>query len=80
MKLIINSPTSGVFVGKRYAYWNELLQQWVFLVERVYRITNGKHAVYSYKERTNVGLLAAAAAANGWVALEECSSEKYVIN
>lgn len=61
---------------KRYAYWGELLQQWVFLVERSYRATGGKEPVYAYKERTNVGLLAAAAVANGWLALEECRMTK----
>lgn len=61
---------------KRYAYWVELLQQWVFLVERSYRATGGKEPVYAYRERTNVGLLAAAAVANGWLALEECRMTK----
>lgn len=68
----------GVHTTHRYGYWHELLQQWVFLVERVHRLTKGQHAVYAYKERTNVGLLASAATANGWIALEECSSEKHV--
>ena len=61
---------------KRYAYWVELLQQWVFLVERSFRATGGKAPVYAYRERTNVGLLAAAAVANGWLALEECRMTK----
>lgn len=59
-------------------YWQELLEQWIFLVGRLKRVTNGKYCVYSYKERTNVGLLASAAVANGWVALEECRSEKLI--
>lgn len=63
---------------RRYGYWRELLEQWVFLVERIHRVTDEKHAVYSYKERTNVGLLASAATANGWISLEECRSEKYL--
>ncbi len=71
-------PVRGVHTTNRYGYWHELLQQWVFLVERVHRLTKGQHAVYAYKERTNVGLLASAATANGWIALEECSSEKHV--
>ena len=61
---------------KRYAYWVELLHQWVFLVERSFRATGGKEPVYAYRERTNVGLLAAAAVANGWLALEECRMTK----
>jgi hypothetical protein len=68
---------SQVNVVSRYKYWRELLEHWVFLVERGYRVTEGQHAVYAYKERTNIGLLAAAAVANGWVALEECRAEKY---
>jgi len=48
----------------------------VFQVERGYRVTNAENPVYTYKERTNIGLLAAAATANGWVALEECRAEK----
>jgi hypothetical protein len=39
-------------------------------------MTKNEDAVYSYKERTNAGLLAAAAVANGWMALEECRTDK----
>ena len=67
---------STVYASRRYVYWRELLAQWVFQVERGYRVTNAEHPVYTYKERTNIGLLAAAATANGWVALEECRAEK----
>ena len=66
----------SVITRRRYGYWRELLEQWLFLVERVHRVAGKEHSVYSYKERTNVGLLAAAAVANGWIALEECRSEK----
>jgi hypothetical protein len=71
------SYPSQVKVVSRYKYWRELLEHWVFLVERGYRVTDGQHAVYAYKERTNVGLLSASAVVNGWVSLEECRSEKY---
>ncbi len=57
-------------------YWQELLQEWVFLVHRVYRVSKKKSAVYAEKERANTGLLAAAAVKNGWVALEESRSKK----
>lgn len=67
---------SHVYASPRYAYWRELLQHWIFQVERSYRVTGTEHPCYSYKERTNVGLLAATAVANGWVALEECGTEK----
>ncbi|MBS0391448.1 MAG: hypothetical protein JSR23_09925 [Proteobacteria bacterium] len=69
-------PPPHVYANRRFGYWRELLEHWVFQVERGYRVTTGKDPVYKYKERTNVGLLAAAATANGWVALEECRSEK----
>lgn len=72
-----NYNMRNVITQRRYGYWRELLEQWLFLVERIHRVTAQKHSVYSYKERTNVGLLAAAATANGWIALEECRSEKY---
>ncbi len=68
---------SEVKTRRPLKYWQELLEQWLFLVERVTRVTNNKHCVYSYKERTNLGLLSSAAATNGWIALEECRSEKY---
>ncbi len=58
-------------------YWNELLQEWVFMVHRIYRISKTRSAVYAEKERANTGLLAAAAIKNGWVALEESITKKY---
>lgn len=67
---------SHVKVAKRYGYWSELLHEWLFLMERVNRLTKGEHAAYGHKERTNVGLFAAAATANGWAALVECRSSK----
>ncbi|OQA93940.1 MAG: hypothetical protein BWY27_00006 [Bacteroidetes bacterium ADurb.Bin234] len=57
-------------------YWKELLYEWVLMVHRVYRVSNKKASVYAEKERANTGLLAAAAIKNGWVALEECRTEK----
>ncbi|MDP3517870.1 MAG: hypothetical protein Q8S94_11955 [Pseudohongiella sp.] len=63
-------------VRRPLTYWRELLHEWLFLVNRVYRISNQKAAVYAEKERANTGLLAAAATRNGWVALEECRSQK----
>jgi hypothetical protein len=57
-------------------YWKELLQEWVFLVHRIYRISGKRTAVYAEKERANTGLIAAAATRNGWVALEECRTDK----
>jgi len=65
-----------VNVAKRYGYWAELLHEWLFLAERVNRLTKGKQAVYAHKERTNVSLFAAAATASGWAALVECRASK----
>lgn len=63
-------------VRRPLTYWKELLNEWVFLVNRVYRISGGQASVYAEKERANTGLLAAAATRNGWVALEECRAQK----
>lgn len=57
-------------------YWNEILQEWIFMVNRVYRISKKHSGVHAEKERANTGLLAAAAVRNGWVALEESKTEK----
>ena len=61
---------------KKLRYWNEILQEWVFMVNRVYRISKKKSGAHAEKERANTGLLAAAAVRNGWVALEESKTEK----
>ena len=66
----------GVGTRKSYSYWSEILEQWTTLVEQAYRITGPQDAVYSFKEQTNVGLLATAATMRGWVALTECRSHK----
>lgn len=55
---------------------NALLNSWVSLVNHTYEVTGGAHAPYSYKEQTNVGVLAGAAINVGWVALEECAFNK----
>ena len=57
-------------------HWQEILEEWVFMNKKITRITNGKFAPYSYKERTNLGVLASAAVKTGWAALEECRTEK----
>lgn len=58
-------------------YWGELLQEWTFMVHRIYRISKKHSAVYAEKERANTGLLAAAAIKNGWIALEESITQKH---
>ena len=55
---------------------NALLNSWVSLVNHTYEVTGGAHAPYSYKEQTNVGVVASAAINVGWVALEECAYRK----
>lgn len=57
-------------------HWQEILEEWVFMNKKITRITKGKFAPYSYKERTNLGVLASAAVKTGWAALEECRAEK----
>ena len=76
MKSLTHLLPPVVSVAKRYGYWSELLHEWLFLTERVNRLTKGYHAVYAHKERTNVSLFASAATANGWAALVECRAPK----
>lgn len=56
----------------------KLLKTWTGLVRRTFETTRETHAPYSYKELTNVGVLAAASFSIGWVALEECAVERSV--
>jgi hypothetical protein len=56
--------------------WKEILEQWVYLNEEIFKCANGNFAAYSYRERPNIGVIAGAAVKAGWVALEECWSEK----
>jgi len=57
-------------------HWHEILEEWVFMNKKISRVTKGKFVPYSYKERTNLGVLAGAAVKTGWAALEECRAEK----
>jgi hypothetical protein len=57
-------------------HWEEILEQWVRLNREIFEHAKGKFAAYSYRERPNVGVMAGAAVRAGWVALEECWSEK----
>jgi len=65
-----------VSTKKPLLYWKEVLNEWVFLVHKIQRVAKGRASVYAERERANTGLLASAAIRNGWIALEECSSEK----
>jgi len=65
-----------ILVKEPLEYWQEILEEWIFINKRTYRITNKQLAPYGYKERTNIGVLADAAVKTGWIALEECRSEK----
>ena len=65
-----------VTAKKPIGYWRELLREWTFLVHRIYRVSGKSTSVHAEKERANTGLLAAAATRNGWVALEECRTDK----
>ena len=57
-------------------HWEEILEQWVSLNEELFKHAKGKFAAYSYRERTNISVMAGAAVRAGWIALEECWSEK----
>lgn len=57
-------------------YWKELLQEWAFLVHKVFRVSKGNTSAHAEKERANTGLLAAAATKNGWISMEECKTSK----
>jgi hypothetical protein len=48
----------------------------VYLNKEIFRCSKGRFAAYSYRERPNIGVLAGAAVKAGWVALEECWSQK----
>jgi hypothetical protein len=57
-------------------HWEEILEQWVCLNEEIFKRAKGKFAAYSYRERPNIGVMAGAAVRAGWIALEDCWSEK----
>ncbi|MFN3581591.1 MAG: hypothetical protein ACK4VV_14090, partial [Pseudomonas sp.] len=55
---------------------NQLLDAWVRAVLRYDSFWSGDDCCWWYNERTNVSVLAGAAWAEGWVALEEYSTQK----
>jgi hypothetical protein len=57
-------------------YWERLFQAWAVLVERYCEATQGIDAPYWHRERSNVGLLAAAAWQAGLISLEEFASRR----
>ena len=59
-------------VKKPLIHWQGILEEWVSLVKRIHEDTKGEYSPYSYRERPNIGVLAAAAIKSGWSALEEC--------
>lgn len=60
------------------SHWEPILKEWIKLNKKVYVETKGKNTPYSYKERTNIGFLAGASIKAGWLALEECGTQKTV--
>ncbi len=66
---------SGYKVEKKHAHWEILLDEWMTVMLRYFRIS-GKDLPYWYNERANVGMLAAAAWRCGYVALEEYADSK----
>jgi hypothetical protein len=55
--------------------WHALLEEWPLVIDRFARVTEGD-APYWYTERTNCGVIAAAAWRAGMVALEEYQVKK----
>ena len=62
--------------GRMLRHWQPVLKEWSFLVRRSYVRTKGRYPSYIFRERANIGVLAAAAWRNGWVAIEEGRSAK----
>lgn len=56
-------------------HWAVLFEEWCIAHERYCRVTKDE-AAFWYRERANVGVLAAAAWRCGWVALEEFGTQK----
>lgn len=59
-----------------FLYWKAILKEWITLNKQIFNCAKGEFAAYSYGERPNIGVMAGAAVKAGWVALEECWSEK----
>lgn len=58
---------------------NALLRSWIAVVDHARGVLGEERAAYSYKEQTNVGILAGAAIKIDWVALEECAINKSMV-
>lgn len=56
-------------------HWSCLFEEWCIAHERYCRVTRTE-AAFWYKERANIGVLAAAAWRCGWIALEEFGTSK----
>ena len=63
-------------VGPPLLHWEGILRQWTFMNKEIFNSSNSKIAPYSFRERPNISVMAGAAIKAGWVALEECWSEK----
>ncbi len=70
------------FCKKKYKNWTGVFEEYTNFTDRYIRVyldqydEGGGDAPYWNNERTNIGMLAASCWANGWVALEEFSTEK----
>ena len=58
---------------------NALLRSWIAVVNHARGVLGEERGPYSYKEQTNVGILAGAAIKIDWVALEECAINKSMV-
>jgi hypothetical protein len=61
---------------KRLKHWSNLFKEWINLIGKYCKVLDGEEAPYYYYERTNIGILSAAACKAGWVSLEEFGFRK----
>lgn len=62
--------------SKELAHWVPLLEEWLVVIERFSRLRGGGDSPFGYRERSNVGFIAAAAWRSGFVALNEFKHKK----
>ena len=66
----------GFKVGKKLSHWESICEEWLLVVERYSRRTDGGDEAFGMGERANIGLLAGAAWRCGRIALEEFQNKK----
>jgi hypothetical protein len=72
----MNKDEQGYHIhGHKLAHWSALLEEWLTLIKRYCRYMEDD-LPYCWSERSNIGVLAAAAWRAGWVALEEFGNKR----